>query len=97
MLRAALRPPMHWHDLALAAFDQTADVVIPHCQRVVNFAFITRPVVDPADAATVPAPVVEDLLDNVWGNTDVGHLRDGGSSQVVQHPWLYLIAEPSVE
>src|SRR5262245_50574174 len=76
------RSPCISHDLALAALDQRAQVVMPQRQRGAHFALIAGPIVDARDAALVPADVVQDGLDHMRRNADVGHLGRYGAAQV---------------
>jgi hypothetical protein len=49
-------------DLALAARDQRAEVVVPCRQRGAHLALVGAPVVNPRRSGAVPAVVVEDSL-----------------------------------
>src|SRR5262245_17537608 len=83
------------HHLALAALNQGAHVVLPHCQRIAHLALVGAAVVDARRSALVPALMVENLLDDVRLHADIGHTSRNGPSDVVDLPTCH--AGPRIE
>src|SRR5262245_13272990 len=85
------------YDVALASFNQRQYVLAPARQRCLHGALVGRSVVDTGRAGAVATVMVEDGLDHVWLNSDVGHAGGDGPADVVQPPGLLRLAETMIE
>src|SRR6516162_11267868 len=72
--------------LALAALDDGADMVFPQRKRGADLGRVAALVVDARRAALVAGLMVENLLDDMRLDSDVGHAGGNGAPKVVQRP-----------
>ena len=95
------RPPisgaLQRHNLVFAARDQRLHVVAPARQCSRNRALVIRPVVGTGNAPAVTGIVVQDCLDVVRLDPDIGHAGSDGPSEIVQAPRFHDAGEASIE
>ena len=66
--------------LRLVPPTMAGDMVVPQQQRGAHLALVARPIVNPRDAALVAALMVQNLLDDVRHDAEIGHARGDGST-----------------
>src|SRR5664280_210722 len=73
-----------WH---YSSPDYSADVLVPPCQCVTNFALILRSIIHSRHSGLVTAYVVQHRLNYIWQDSKpVGHHCGTGSAEVVETP-----------
>ena len=65
---------------------ETKHVVLPDGERIAHLVDVLEAVIDARHAAEGAGDVVEDALDDVGQDAELGHARGGGAAQVVQRP-----------
>src|SRR5262245_58152633 len=65
------------------------DPIRPALQRRPHFIGVPCPIINPRNARTVAADVVQDGLDDVWQHAEFGHHRCCGAPKIVQSPIPY--------
>jgi len=74
-----------WHDLTLAAFDDSHQVLAPQLQRRSDLAIIARAIVNPGDATLVARDMIEQSFDDVRLYADFfSHMCCRAATKIVQ-------------
>ena len=85
------------HLSLLAPLDQRSDVTIPRRHGGLYLALVSRAIVNSRDPAAVAGSMVQEFLDHMRHDAEIGQPGGAGPSQIVQPPRLDLIPEPGIE
>jgi hypothetical protein len=80
------------NNLAFAALDQLAKLIVPHRQRGAHLAFIDAAIVNACRPALMPGLMVQNLLDDVRHDAEVGQLGGDAAADIVRCPVFHTRA-----